>query len=260
MQERWSVFFVNPQDFDANNPYNKETFGRWKESFQTLENRQSWFFHLPFSLAPTYSLASQNYSASIISLNNVHFIAMEGPNEKNLDAFYQVLDGYSVTDLLRLTAATEKDRIKSYPYPYWEGQINIHPVSGRVAIEVQNRSIHYFPMDLWKNHQGLEPKKLLALINAVKDSKLAAPPKIIAVHCSAGAGRTGTFIAVYLLVDEINGQIDSGLPYENLDFSIDKIIWQISLQRPFMATHFPQYRALYELANHYISEQKQLRS
>lgn len=34
---------------------------------------------------------------------------------------------------------------------------------------------------------------------------------IVAVHCNAGVGRTWTFIAAFLLIDDINKQLAAGV-------------------------------------------------
>lgn len=243
VKDRWSVYFVNPEDFDK-----EGVFGRWKEEYRMPENWELWFSRYPYPIAPAYTFASPNYNASIISLQGMHFLALEAPCKKNLKAFFEVLNEYCITDLVRLTPAIYKGRQGSFPY--WEGRMNIHSDSGRPSIEVSDREINYFPTDCWEDHQGIAPEKLLALIKAVKNS-VTSDSKMIAVHCRAGVGRTGAFIAGYLLINEIDQQIADGIDVNDLKMSIDKVIWQLSLQRPFTVTHFPQYLMLYDLMDHY---------
>ena len=176
---------------------------------------------------------------------------MEAPSSKNLAAFFKVLNDYKATDLVRLTPKIANGRENSVPY--WEGRTDIHSISGRPAIEISGREVNYFPTDRWQDHQGIKPAKLLALIKAVKNSTSGTEPKMIAIHCRAGVGRTGTFIAAYTLINDIDQQIAQGVDVAHLEISIDKIIWELSLQRAFTVTHFPQYLSLYELVDYYIN-------
>jgi len=250
MKDRWSVYFVNPEDFGK-----PKAFGRWNEAYKMPENWESWGSRYPFPIAPLYNLASPDYNATIVTLHGMHFLAMEAPCDSNLKAFLQILNDYQITDLVRLTPKTDKERENCFPY--WEGHLDIHSVSGGPSLEITGREIHYFPTDCWKNHQGIKPEKLLALIKTVKNSTIS-DRKRIAVHCRAGVGRSGVFISAYTLMDDIDRQIAQGIHIDDLNINIDRVIWELSLQRPFAVTHFPQYLTLYQFVNCYINHLKEL--
>ena len=177
---------------------------------------------------------------------------MEAPGKENLNAFYSLLTRFKVTDLIRLTPAVYETRENSYPY--WEGHINIHPKTARLTIELDGREMHYFCTDLWEDHQGIEPKRLIALVKAVMAN--GGPEQMIGVHCRAGVGRTGTFLAAYELIRDIDEQIARGVPIDNVQISVDKVVWILSLQRPFMVARFPQYVSLYRLVTTYMEFMK----
>lgn len=219
-----------------------------QEAYQMLENRDSWFSRNSFSIAPLYTLANLDYSASIVTVRGIHFLAMEAPGDKNTGTFFKILCDYKVTDLVRLTPRFYQKREDCFPY--WEGCMNI---SGRAIIKAGESEINYVFTDNWQHHQGIEPKKLLDLIKDVKNSK-SSDSKMIAVHCRNGGSRTGTFISAYILIDDIDQQIAQGVDINRLKISIDKTIWELSLQRTFTITHFPQYLTLHQLVNYYIAE------
>ena len=116
---------------------------------------------------------------------------MQAPCDKNTHIFFQILDDYTASDLVRLTLRIYEEQEDCFPY--WECYTNKQPTGSILSIKVKNREINYFPIDHWQHHQGIEPEDLLAL---VKNAKIS-DQKMIAVHCRNGAGRTGTFISAY---------------------------------------------------------------
>jgi len=244
VDERWSVYLADPEDISRRN-----ICGKWQEAYRTVENQKSWHSRFPSSIAPAYNLAVPDYNANIVHFNGLCFIAMEGPSEKNVDAFFRLIDRYQMTDLVRLVPEVDQNRENSIPY--WEGKINIHPKTCRSTIEIGEREIHYVFTDRWDNDQGIEPNRLCALICAVRETP-ATEKKIIGVHCRAGVGRTGTYIAAYVLAQDIDRQIANGISIDDLVINIDRTVWQLSLQRPFAVTHFSQYLTLYRFVNDYL--------
>jgi hypothetical protein len=241
--ERLSVYFTNAEECRT-----KKAFGLFRESFKTPENWKTCGSHYPYPLAFAYNLASPSYNASIITLHGKQFLAMEGPTKESLDNFLELLTQYRVTDLVRVTAAVSLNRENSVPY--WEGHINVHPKTGRPTIMLTGREINYFCTDFWENHLAFEPKRLIALVRAVMEN--SGPDQLIAVHCRAGIGRTGTFLAAYTLIADINQQIARGVPLDHIQVSIDRVVWEESLERPFVVNNFEQYKELYEVVSVYM--------
>jgi hypothetical protein len=246
-QQRWSVYFVNPEDCQKPNGV-----GRYKKNFEPHENWAQWGSRYSYPGTFAYNAATGSYNASIIFLNGKFFIAMEAPTEHNLASFCQVLSRYQITDLVRLTPARYGDKENSFPY--WEGRLNIHPQTGQLTIELDGREMNYYATDCWNDHEGFETSRLISLVKFIMSRQ--TKDKVIGVHCRAGVGRTGTFIAAYALIQEIDEQIAQGMRIDDLQISIDKVVWELSLQRPFMIAHFPQYKALHQLVSAYTESLK----
>jgi protein tyrosine phosphatase len=132
--------------------------------------------------------------------------------------------------------------------------MNVRKGNGRPTIEIAGREMNYFFTDRWEDHEEGDPERLIALVKAVMGNERES--QMVAVHCRAGVGRTGTFLAAYALIFDIDEQVSRGVCIDEIEVSVDKVIWQLSLQRPFMVAQFSQYRTLYELVDRYVSMRK----
>lgn len=78
-------------------------------------------------------------------------------------------------------------------------------------------------------------------------------PGAIVVHCSAGIGRTGTFIVIDMILDQIDKQ---GL---NCEIDIQRTIQMVRSQRSGMVQTEAQYKFVYLAVKHYIETVAQRR-
>ena len=72
------------------------------------------------------------------------------------------------------------------------------------------------------------------------------------VHCSAGVGRTGTFIAMYYLEKEIKIQIKN--KYDIIKFSIFNLVRKLKEMRLYLVQNSSQYKFIYEFARHLLQK------
>ena len=228
--DRWKMYFTNPED------YNKPgAFGKYKEEFKTPENYKNWNSRYNFPMAFSYNLASLNYNASIIESDKYIFLAIEAPSEQNSSEFCSLMEDNKnqIGLFVRLNVPDE------YPdenyFPYWETWNICKLVSYN-----------------WKHRSGTSVNSLLDLINNIKNLDLKN--KMICVSCRAGCGRTGTFIASYILIKQIDDQLKNGIDKKNIKLNIDDIVWHVCIQRPFAITHLSQYVMLYRLVDLYINQ------
>jgi hypothetical protein len=195
-------------------------------------------------IAFAYNNTVPYFNASTVYVGDVAYIACEGPRSKDIPKFFQMMAAYRVTHLVRLTDSYEGNVKKCHPY--WEGLLkegdsgasllNI-PLDGPVSYPVRT-----FIMDDWRDHHGIGPKRLLDVVLQVR-KEVAQRKGLCVVHCSAGVGRTGTFLAAVAIVDAI----DRGKP-----LSIEEIVYQLALQRIHAVSRITQYETLHRLAEEYL--------
>lgn len=195
-------------------------------------------------IAFAYNNTVPYYNASTVYVGSQPFIACEGPRSKDIPNFFQMLTAYRVTHLVRLTGSYEGEKKKCHPY--WEGLLKSGK-EGALHMEIPLGDEISYPVraiitEEWKDNHGIDPKILLMMVLQLRQ-ELAEKGGLAVVHCSAGVGRTGTFLASLAIVDAI----DRGLP-----FSIEEIVYQLSLQRIHAVGQASQYITLHRLAEEYI--------
>jgi|GEM_PF-1731300 len=214
-------------------------------------------YRKPHLIAFQYNNADASYNCSLCSINGLKFLALEAPSKTSVKNFFNLLHNFQVTHLVRLTPATENGDEKCYPY--WEGKA-ISSASTQddilnIPLESEEENpkpykLHYVWTDAWKDHQSGSAQELLDLILRTRSGY--GPSSIIAVHCHSGVARTGTFIAGFLLLDEIDRQIAKGIKPQDLKISIEKVVKQLSLQRFYMVGKPMQYLTVYRLVDLYV--------
>ena len=206
-------------------------------------------------IAFQYNCTDPSYNCSSLIYQGQRFFALEGPMKHNLSDFFRVLTVNRVKHLVRVTVDREGSSIKCEAY--WKNKISKDsflkiPMPGQpwnYPNNVPYALVKYTFLEKWADRSAVDVKLLLSTIKEVqnndKDDK-----DIIAVHCSAGVGRTGTFIAAYCIIKEI----DKLRKTNSLDqLNIGKIVSSINLQRKWMVGEPAQYFALYQLADYYIN-------
>lgn len=102
-------------------------------------------------------------------------------------------------------------------------------------------------MESWPDHlTPTDSSELQYLLDFTEKGKLLGP---VIVHCSAGNGRTGTFIAIYNIIQclktlkSINQEIQKSIePF----FSVFNIVRKMREQRIGMISSAEQYKFVYE--------------
>ncbi|XP_063000264.1 receptor-type tyrosine-protein phosphatase V-like isoform X2 [Elgaria multicarinata webbii] len=152
------------------------------------------------------------------------FIATQGPLKKTLDDFWRLVWEQHVCTIVMLTVGMENGRVLCEYYwpsdtsPVSSGQISIHLLAQNFAeewttrefklyhegLDMERRVIHLH-YTAWSNHGIPESTaSMMAFIELVRAHMQSAnEPGPTLVHSSAGVGRSGTFIALDWLLQQL---------------------------------------------------------
>ncbi|XP_071854861.1 uncharacterized protein [Apostichopus japonicus] len=169
---------------------------------------------------------SDYYNANYIenAEENNAFIACQGPNTASIDDFWRMVIQEKVLNIVMLTNLIEKgkERCKQY-WPKavgdtqkfatcevkWKSTENFADYEIRsltVTFGNERRKVRNWHYRTWPDMDV--PQQATPLIGFAKKVKLqqSASTGPLVVHCSAGVGRTGTFIALSTLMDAIHNK------------------------------------------------------
>ncbi|HQZ87953.1 MAG TPA: protein-tyrosine phosphatase family protein [Gammaproteobacteria bacterium] len=212
----------------------------------------------PAFLAFDYNHTDGHYNASTVLLNGFKFLALESPTPQTLKHFFLLLQNHRVTQLVRLTGSTENTA--ELGTSYWNNKLKVNTQRNETILNIpqpysaSHYALQYYATDVWPENHGVAAGELLKLILKVR--KNADQNGLIACHSTHGNGRTGTFIAGFLLINEIDRQIATGISKNAVDVSVEKIVMQLSLQRPYLVRKAEQYITLYRLLDLYVKNLK----
>ncbi|XP_052456177.1 receptor-type tyrosine-protein phosphatase T-like isoform X5 [Carassius gibelio] len=156
-----------------------------------------------------------------------HYIATQGPMQETVRDFWRMIWQENSASIVMVTNLVEVGRVKCVRY--WPDETELYGDIKVTLIETEPlaeyvirtftvqkkghheiREIRQFHFTSWPDH-GV-PCYATGLLGFIRQVKFLNPPDAgpIVVHCSAGAGRTGCFIAVDIMLDmaESEGVVD----------------------------------------------------
>uniref|UniRef100_A0A8C6VWH1 protein-tyrosine-phosphatase n=1 Tax=Nothobranchius furzeri TaxID=105023 RepID=A0A8C6VWH1_NOTFU len=156
-----------------------------------------------------------------------HYIATQGPMQETVRDFWRMVWQENSASIVMVTNLVEVGRVKCVRY--WPDETEVYGDIKVTLIETEPlaeyvirtftvqkkghheiRELRQFHFTSWPDH-GV-PCYATGLLGFIRQVKFLNPPDAgpIAVHCSAGAGRTGCFIAVDIMLDmaENEGVVD----------------------------------------------------
>ena len=164
------------------------------------------------------------------------FIATQGPLESTIEDFWEMCYSYDIKVIVMLCKLDENYKEKCANY--WDTNIK------NFTIEKIIYQIHF---TCWADH-SIPDNSYNEIINIINIVDKLKEDKPVVVHCSAGIGRTGTFISVYNLYHEILKQINNKNINE-LKFSIMNLVRKLKEMRLYLVENQTQYDFLYQFVN-----------
>jgi len=189
-----------------------------------------------------------------------YFIATQGPLKHTSEDFWEICFNYDVNIIIMLCNLKENNMEKCYNY--WDTYLQKYQLiktSNEIKIEEgliirkfqlinktnqKPKNIVQIHLQSWDDHTApiSNYEKIIKIINFIIENKKNSP---IIVHCSAGVGRTGTFISLFNLYCEIEKQINK-INLKGIQFSVMNLVRKLKEMRMHLVENEDQYIFLYQ--------------
>uniref|UniRef100_A0A8C2C3Y5 Receptor-type tyrosine-protein phosphatase alpha n=1 Tax=Cyprinus carpio TaxID=7962 RepID=A0A8C2C3Y5_CYPCA len=185
------------------------------------------------------------------------YMACQGPLQHTIEDFWRMIWEWRSCSIVMLTELEERGQEKCAQYWSSDGVM----VCGDMSIELkrEEESESYTVRDLLENKSravrqfhfhgwpevGIpsDGKGMINIIAAVQKQQQQSGNHPITVHCSAGAGRTGTFCALSTVLERVKAE---GI------LDVFQTVKSLRLQRPHMVQTLEQYEFCYKVVQEYI--------
>lgn len=206
--------------------------------------------------------------------SNKTYIATQGCLPSTIPDFWQMVWQENCRVIVMTTKETERGKNKCARYwpeqgctkEYGKSKLknliessNIHYTLREFLVSMEGcpgeRKVYHYHFQAWPDHGvPADPGCVLNFLHEVnkRQESLAQelpanhPPGAILVHCSAGIGRTGTFIVIDMILDQLK---KNGLDCE---IDIQRTIQMVRSQRSGMVQTEAQYKFVYLAVQHHI--------
>uniref|UniRef100_A0A669BDH7 Receptor-type tyrosine-protein phosphatase n=1 Tax=Oreochromis niloticus TaxID=8128 RepID=A0A669BDH7_ORENI len=194
-----------------------------------------------------------------------YFIATQGPLSHTVEDFWRMVWEWRCHSIVMLTELKEREQEKCYRYWPSEGSVTFGDYTVEltgdtqcetftlkdmvltyrpVRNEKQSQHVRHFHFHGWPEI-GIpaEGRGMIDIIAAVQRQQQQSGNRPIIVHCSAGAGRTGTFIALSNILERVKAE---GL------LDVFQTVKSLRMQRPHMVQTVEQYDFCYRVVQDFV--------
>ncbi|XP_033882722.2 receptor-type tyrosine-protein phosphatase epsilon-like isoform X5 [Acipenser ruthenus] len=191
-----------------------------------------------------------------------YFIATQGPLSQTVDDFWRMVWEWKSHSIVMLTELQEREQDKCFQYWPSEGSVthgdwtveikgdarcdtcSVRDFMLSFSPEKQTRLVRQFHFHGWPEI-GIpaDGKGMIDIIAAVQKQQQQSGNHPIIVHCSAGAGRTGTFVALSNILERVKAE---GL------LDVFQTVKSLRMQRPHMVQTLEQYDFCYRVVQDFV--------
>uniref|UniRef100_H2SDS0 Receptor-type tyrosine-protein phosphatase epsilon n=1 Tax=Takifugu rubripes TaxID=31033 RepID=H2SDS0_TAKRU len=191
-----------------------------------------------------------------------YFIATQGPLSHTVEDFWRMVWEWRCHSIVMLTELKEREQEKCFQYWPPEGSVTFGDYSVELTAdtlcetfsvkdlvltyrpEKQSQHVRHFHFHGWPEI-GIpgEGRGMIDIIAAVQRQQQQSGNRPIIVHCSAGAGRTGTFIALSNILERVKAE---GL------LDVFQTVKSLRTQRPHMVQTVEQYDFCYRVVQDFV--------
>ncbi|EAL68105.1 protein tyrosine phosphatase [Dictyostelium discoideum AX4] len=193
-------------------------------------------------------------------INNGTYICTQGPLLNTIVDFWKMIWEQNSNIIVMLTR--EEENFKTKCDKYWpdkdeerygnfivkfDNNITIPDILIRREFTLENlkdnktRKIYHFQYTTWPDHgTPVSTTGFLKFVSFVDHEKRSGP---IVVHCSAGIGRSGTFVAIHSIVAKFAKHYDEKKQAPSIN--LPKLVVEMRNERPGMVQTRDQYRFCY---------------
>ncbi|XP_066591516.1 receptor-type tyrosine-protein phosphatase H [Prorops nasuta] len=181
------------------------------------------------------------------------YIACQGPKEETTYDFWRMVDQYEVKTIVMLTQLVEKGKEKCHQYfPAIMETFRYENMTIRCASELdfrtythrtlvlqkgnKKRNIIHLHFKDWPDHDVPEDFDPMINFCQVVRKNITASKGLVVIHCSAGIGRTGTLIAIDILLQHLR---------DNRKLDVFGTVYRLRHHRINMVQRETQYAYIY---------------
>ena len=220
-------------------------------------------------------LNNNNYiNASFINIPNEHsFIATQGPLDTTISDFWEMIIDYNVSVIIMLCNLKERNKIKCSEY--WNKELiekdnlfklislNLKEYNDKNLIireiEIQKignweiKKVLQLQFTGWSDHDVPNENEVyntfITLFKTINDKG----SNTTVIHCSAGVGRTGTFLSLIILYNNILNQKNENS--QQISFSIFGLVRQLKEMRFLLVENERQYIFIYKFLRLFLEKE-----